>query len=153
MNDVVCPHCGDAYLDCDGKELHCWKCGFSLTKEELKSKEALNMRKELTVEQVAEIKRLSGEGMKQKEIAGKVGISSSSVCKYLKVSAGEPFTGVSGIDREIMQLKSSNSKRITDRNPVLQNLEDEIIRRKVIIDKLTDEVNVLEKVLKLMEAP
>lgn len=141
MSDVICPHCRDAYIDCSSDELHCWKCGFSLTKEELKSKEALNMRKELTEKQIVELKMLSDGGMKQKEIAAKVGISSSSVCKYLK---GSPVK---------QRLPYASFSEPIHKPIGLGGIEDEIIKRKVIIDKLLEEVNVLERALGIMGGP
>ena len=72
--------------------------------------------------------------MKQKEIAGKVGISSSSVCKYLKSVVVRP--------------DSANKKSVPHK--LYQGLDDEITKRKAIIDKLTDEIDIFEKTMRLM---
>lgn len=96
---------------------------------------------------ITEIKRLGKEGLKQKEIKEKLGVSGATVCKYLKGEAKPQNTGDSSVSVEGTEKKVKKRPVIPERPikdiSIMAVLDNEINKRR-------SEIEAIEKVKELL---
>lgn len=147
MTNITCPH-NNAVLSleaCRARKLKGYdRCVDCIIIEE---GDIVSGKQMISEETITEIKRLGKEGLKQKEIKEKLGVSGSTVCRYLKgevkpQNTGSPAVPVGDTEKKVKKRPVIPERPIKDIS-IITALDNEINKRR-------SEIEALEKVKELL---